>query len=81
MEYWKVTIFTLCCLAGPGYSIEITDEYITYLNERIPDGLWVAGKNFNDTDDVLPLLGVKPDERSEDEKNYKPFDAEKCKGM
>ena len=46
----------------------ITDEDIEELNRLIPDGQWRAGRVFESTEDVLPLLGDWPVTQQEDEK-------------
>jgi len=48
-----------------------TDRYIDELNQKIPNKQWVAGKNFESVDEVMPLLGAWPDLRTEDEKTYR----------
>ena len=47
----------------------IPDEYIEKLNGM--QSMWVAGKNFDSVEQVIPLLGAWKDQRSEEERFYR----------
>ena len=47
----------------------IPDEYIEKLNGM--QNKWVAGKNFDSVEQVIPLLGAWKDQRSEEERFYR----------
>ena len=47
----------------------IPDEYIEKLNGM--QSKWVAGKNFDSVEQVIPLLGAWKDQRSEEERFYR----------
>ena len=72
----RLALVLFCCI---GSGLAYTDNYIEELNKKIPNKQWVAGKNFESMDDVIPLLGAWPDLRTEDEKTYRPgsYEAEK----
>ena len=72
----------LACSVATSLAVPVTDldQFIEELNQNlIPNKQWVAGKNFESMDDVIPLLGAWPDLRTEDEKTYRPgsYEAEK----
>lgn len=64
----RLALALFCCI---GSGLAYTDKYIEELNQKIPNKQWVAGKNFESVDEVIPLLGAWPDLRTEDEKTYR----------
>jgi len=66
-------ILVLSCVAALAASVPITemDQFIEELNMNIPNNQWVAGKNFESLDQVLPLLGALPDQRDKDDRTYR----------
>jgi len=64
----RLAVVLFCCI---GSGLAYTDKYIEELNQKIPNKQWVAGKNFESVDEVIPLLGAWPDLRTEDEKTYR----------
>ena len=79
----RAVLLGLLGLAAITRAMVVTDmdRFIEEVNAKIPNRQWVAGKNFDSIEDVLPLLGaLKEPERiksyrqgsEEHIKNYKP---------
>ena len=69
----KAALIFFSGLVALAASVPVTemDQLIEEINMKIPNNQWVAGKNFESMDQVLPLLGALPEPRDKDDRTYR----------